>query len=50
MNFTFNEEHYLQIGGTAMGTTVAPNYAKSPTDKSPRELAPKTTLMAQIHR
>ena len=27
MNFTFNEEHYLQIGGTAMGTAVAPNYA-----------------------
>ena len=27
MNFTFNEEHYLQIGGTAMGTALAPNYA-----------------------
>ena len=27
MNFTFNEEHYLQVGGTAMGTAVAPNYA-----------------------
>ena len=26
-NFTFNEEHYLQVGGTAMGTRVAPSYA-----------------------
>ena len=27
MNFEFNGEHYLQTGGTAMGTSVAPNYA-----------------------
>ena len=27
MNFEFNGEHYLQIGGTAMGTALAPNYA-----------------------
>ena len=27
MNFEFNGEHYLQIGGTAMGTSLAPNYA-----------------------
>ena len=26
-NFKFNEEHYLQIGGTAMGTKVAPSLA-----------------------
>jgi len=26
-NFEFNEEHYLQIGGTAMGTRLAPSYA-----------------------
>ena len=26
-NFEFNGEHYLQIGGTAMGTSVALNYA-----------------------
>ena len=26
-NFTSNGEHYLQIGGTAMGTKVAPSYA-----------------------
>ena len=26
MNFTYNEDHYLQIGGTAMGTALAPNY------------------------
>ena len=27
MNFTFNGDHYLQTGGTAMGTSLAPNYA-----------------------
>ena len=27
MNFTFNGDNYLQTGGTAMGTGVAPNYA-----------------------
>ena len=26
-NFEFNGDHYLQIGGTAMGTRAAPNYA-----------------------
>ena len=26
-NFQFNGEHYLQIGGTAMGTKVTPSYA-----------------------
>ena len=26
MNFNFNGDHYLQVGGTAMGTAVAPNY------------------------
>ena len=26
-NFEFNGDHYLQIGGTAMGTKLAPNYA-----------------------
>ena len=28
-NFDFNEKHYLQIGGTAMGTRVAPSYANT---------------------
>ena len=27
MNFEFHGEHYLQTGGTAMGTSLAPNYA-----------------------
>ena len=27
MNFTFNDDHYLQVGLTAMGTVMAPNYA-----------------------
>ena len=27
MNFSFNGDHYLQTGGTAMGTSLAPNYA-----------------------
>ena len=26
-NFEFNKKHYLQIGGTAMGTKLAPSYA-----------------------
>ena len=26
-NFTFNNDHYLQIAGTAMGTKTAPSYA-----------------------
>ena len=26
-NFTFLGKHYLQVGGTAMGTKVAPSYA-----------------------
>ena len=26
-NFKFNDRHYLQIGGTAMGTRLAPSYA-----------------------
>ena len=33
MNFTFNEHHYLQTGGTAMGTALAPNYAKLVMDR-----------------
>ena len=28
-NFDFNEKHYLQVGGTAMGTRVAPCYANT---------------------
>ena len=28
-NFDFNNKHYLQIGGTAMGTKVAPAYANT---------------------
>ena len=26
-HFTFNNEHYLQIAGTAMGTKTSPSYA-----------------------
>ena len=26
-NFSFNDNHYLQIHGTAMGTKMAPSYA-----------------------
>ena len=33
MYFDFNGEHYLQIGGTAMGTALAPNYANLFMDK-----------------
>ena len=28
-NFTFNEEHFVQINGTAMGTKMAPSYANT---------------------
>ena len=28
-NFDFNERHFLQVGGTAMGTRVAPSYANT---------------------
>ena len=33
MYFEFNGEHYIQIGGTAMGTALAPNYANIFMDK-----------------
>ena len=33
MNFEFNGEHYLQIEGAAMGTSLAPNYANLFTDR-----------------
>lgn len=32
-NFSFNGRHYLQVGGTAMGTRVAPTYANIFMDK-----------------
>ena len=28
-NFEFNGEHYLQTGGTAMGTRLAPSYMQA---------------------
>ena len=28
-NFTFNGDHYIQVGGTAMGTKVAPGFANA---------------------
>ena len=27
MSFNFKGDYYLQVGGTAMGTAAAPNYA-----------------------
>ena len=33
MYFQFNGDHYIQIGGTAMGTALAPNYANLFMDK-----------------
>ena len=33
MNFELNGNHYLKIGGTAMGTAPAPNYANLFTDR-----------------
>ena len=46
-NFTFNNEHYLQIAGTAMGTKTAPSYANIVLAIFVLFLS---TLMAQIHR
>ena len=33
MNFTFNDEHYLQILGTGMGTALVSSYANLFMDK-----------------
>ena len=33
MYFEFNGEHYIQVGGTAMGTALAPNHANIFMDK-----------------
>ena len=38
-NFSFNEEHYLQIQGTAMGTRMAPSYANLFMAKLEQDLA-----------
>ena len=37
MNFTFNRDHFIQTGGTAMGTAVAPNYANLFMDRFERK-------------
>ena len=37
-NFQFNGKHYLQVGGTAMGTKVAPSYANLFMDNLERKL------------
>ena len=52
MNFTFNGDHYLQIGGTAMCTAVAPNYANIFMDRKPRhyKIAQKAAFMVKVHR
>ena len=47
-NFSFNGKNYLQIGGTAMGTKVAPSYANlfmGELEKSLLECCPKEPFM-----
>ena len=44
MYFEFNGEHFLQIGGTAMGTALAPNYANLFMDNFETKALKITTL------
>ena len=53
MNFTFNDQNYLQIGGTAMGTALAPNYANLFMERfKTKALAnwPLVHYLARVHR
>ena len=52
MNFTFNEEHYQQVGGTSMGTALAPNYVNLFMDRFETNALKnwdKKTLMVEIY-
>ena len=40
-NFTFNDEHFIQVKGTAMGTRVAPNFTMSIWEDSEKPLYTK---------
>ena len=40
-NFTFNDEHFIQIKGTAMGTRVVPNFGMSIWEDSKKTLYTK---------
>ena len=42
-NFTFDDQHYLQVHGTAMGTRMAPSYANLFMGKLERDLLSYTT-------
>ena len=49
-NFSFNEEHYLQVQGTAMGTRMAPSYANGKVRTGPPSLnTSQTTHMVEVH-
>ena len=48
MYFDFNGDHYLQIGGTAMGTALAPNYANLFMDKFETKALDKYYLIPLI--
>ena len=47
-NFQFNGEHYFQIGGTAMGTKVAPSYANLFMERLEKKLLEKARTELQI--
>ena len=51
MNFNFNGDLYLQVGGNATGTAVAPHYGNLFMDRfqSTKKLATKTTYLAMVY-
>ena len=48
MNFRFNKHHYLQVGGTAMGTGAAPNYANLSMDRFETKALDNYPLMISL--
>lgn len=49
-NFSFNEEHYLQVQGTAMGTRMSPSYTNGKVRTGPPSLnTSQTTHMVEVH-
>ncbi|XP_053376905.1 uncharacterized protein LOC123530291 [Mercenaria mercenaria] len=47
-NFVFNDKHYLQIQGTAMGTKMAPSYANIFMGRLERQLLSTVTLKPHL--
>ena len=47
-NFTFNDEHYLRVHGTAMGTRMAPSYANIFMGRLENRLLERVTIKPPI--